>query len=62
LVLFNTIAVAVPALFYLGVAFTPADQPILVVLMFSIIFMLLSANGAGFYKCGALYSRYLLPP
>uniref|UniRef100_A0A183BUK4 MFS domain-containing protein n=1 Tax=Globodera pallida TaxID=36090 RepID=A0A183BUK4_GLOPA len=57
LILFNTIAVGVPAIAYLAIGFIPVDRPLWTVLTFTAILMLLSTAGGGFYKCGTLCSR-----
>lgn len=57
MILFNTVAVAFPGVAYAVVSFVPADSPIYVVILFSVIHMFFSTSGGGFYKCATLCSR-----
>lgn len=57
MIVFNTIAVALSGLVYLAVGFVPRSHPLVVVGLFSLIQMLISASGGGFYKAATLYSR-----
>ncbi|KAH7696514.1 Major Facilitator Superfamily protein [Aphelenchoides avenae] len=57
MIIFNTIAVAMPGIIYLGVGFIPEGNPLVVIGFFTLIHMLFSTAGGGFYKCGTLCSR-----
>jgi ACS family sodium-dependent inorganic phosphate cotransporter-like MFS transporter 5 len=55
-IIFNTIAVAGPAVLYLFLAFIPS-MPTLSIIVIILIHMLFAASGGGFYKAATLASR-----
>lgn len=55
-IVFNTIAVAGPAVLYLLLAFIPW-MPTLSIIVIILIHMLFAASGGGFYKAATLSSR-----
>uniref|UniRef100_A0A915DAD6 Major facilitator superfamily (MFS) profile domain-containing protein n=1 Tax=Ditylenchus dipsaci TaxID=166011 RepID=A0A915DAD6_9BILA len=57
LIIFNSVAVCLPGVCYAVVGFMPDDKPMLVVMLFTLIHMLFSTAGGGFYKCGTLCAR-----
>jgi ACS family sodium-dependent inorganic phosphate cotransporter-like MFS transporter 5 len=57
MIIFNTSAVAAPGVVYLLVGYVPDGHPLVVIGLFTLIQMLFSTSGGGFYKCGTLCSR-----
>uniref|UniRef100_A0AC34RMG2 Major facilitator superfamily (MFS) profile domain-containing protein n=1 Tax=Panagrolaimus sp. JU765 TaxID=591449 RepID=A0AC34RMG2_9BILA len=57
LMIFNSIALIVPAIMYIGLGFVPKEYPIVAVALFTGINGFIGANCGGFYKCGILVSR-----
>ncbi|KAI1717195.1 major facilitator superfamily domain-containing protein [Ditylenchus destructor] len=57
MIIFNTVAVALPGVTYLVVGFVPQENPVYVVILFTCMHMFFSAGGGGFYKCGTLCAR-----
>lgn len=60
MILFNFFAVAVPGILYAIVGFVPADNPIVVVMIFCLMHMVFATAGGGFYKCATLCSRFVI--
>ncbi len=57
--IFNSIAVVTPAFIYVYLAFAPLDHPLVTIFLFGAVHAILGFNCGGFYKCGALVSRYV---
>jgi hypothetical protein len=51
MILFNTVAVAIPGFFFFAIGFVPTNvDPLVVVLLFIGMHIFFSVSGGGFYK------------
>jgi hypothetical protein len=59
LLLFNTISLGGAATIYTAMAFLSADNPLLIVILFTCISLCTGASSCGFVRCGIDYGRWV---